>query len=67
MTILGSTTEDRVSAEMAQPSVTVRPEQEKSRQAQAKQAGQQLQQSHTSAADQRGRRAAPGRRPLFRT
>jgi hypothetical protein len=65
--ILGSTTEDSVSAEMAQPSVTVPPEQEQSWQAQENQAGQQVQQIHTTAADQRGQRAVPGRRPLFRT
>ena len=67
VTIMGSTTGEDMNAQMAQPSVNDRPEQEKARQGQAKQASQQVQQSPTSSADQLGQHAAPGRRPLFRT
>lgn len=67
MTIMGSTTGENMNAQMAQPSANDRPEQEKARQGQAKQASQQVQQSQTTSADQLGQHAAPGRRPLFRT
>ena len=67
MTINGSTTGYGMSDEMAQPTVTNRPEQENAGPAEAQQEDQQVQQSQASAAHQPGQRAAPGRRPLFRT
>jgi hypothetical protein len=67
MTINGSTTGYGISDEMAQPTVNYRTEQEKAGQAEAKQEDQQVQQSQASAADRPSQRAAPGRRPLFRS